>query len=165
MKIKKLTLNDKEQLNILIGKIEENLEKEDYWLPINEPSREHFFDEQWTEFYGMFDGDELIAAAALFYNEHEYGESVQVIGLECDRVAEIGRAMVAPSYRGNNYLYELNSVLIDVARSKGIECLVATIHPDNIPSQRSFKKIGFTRKGTYTKSCGFTRDVFTLPLK
>ena len=103
MKIKKLTLNDKEQLNILIGKIEENLEKEDYWLPINEPSREHFFDEQWTEFYGMFDGDELIAAAALFYNEHEYGESVQVIGLECDRVAEIGRAMVAPSYRGNNY--------------------------------------------------------------
>ena len=124
----------------LVNIIENNLENKEFWLPINEVSRQHFFDDEWTEFYGVFVGNDLIAAAALFYNEHEYNESLLAINRRISNVAEIGRAMVHPDYRGKNILLEINMKLIEVAQKKNIEYLIATIHPDNVASQKSFLK-------------------------
>ena len=160
MKIKLLTIEDKPQLEDLISSIEDNLEKPDYWLPINSTSKEHFFDPEWTIFLGMFDCEKLIAAVALFLNEHEFGESLEHLDGASGKVAEFGRAMVHPDYRGNNYLYALNLRLMEVAEEHNIDLAIATIHPDNTPSQKSFKKIGFERKLTYVKENGFLRDIY-----
>ena len=165
MDFRKLTLADSKSLDELIDVIESTLEREVFWLPINATAKEHFFDPSWTEFYGFFDGPKLVAAAALFYNEHEYKESVAELDMEDAVFAEIGRAMVHPDYRGNHYLYQINQTLIEVARTKNIQYLLATIHPDNIPSQKSFLKSGFEKKHTYRKSNGYERDIFLLQLK
>lgn len=165
MKIRKLTSEDESKLLHLIDVIEENLDEKEFWLPINEVSKEHFFDDRWTEFYGIFDGCKLVASAALFYNEHEYGESLEKLNIKDVNVAEIGRAMVHPEYRGNNLLYSINQKLVDVARTKNIKFLLATIHPKNIPSQKSFTKLGMKKETTYKKSCGFIRDVFMMEIK
>ena len=165
MMIKKLTKNDRLQLENLISVIEARLERHEFWLPIKETAKEHFFDDEWTEFYGMFDGEQLVGASALFYNEYEYGESLQKINACNCKVAEIGRSMVSPEYRGNNILYQINCHLVEIAKAKGVDLIVSTIHPENIPSQKSFQKLGMTKECTYTKSNGYIRDVYVLKLK
>ena len=64
--LRKLELRDKNQLEQLIEKISINLENEFFWLPITDESREHFFDDKWTYFLGMFEKEKLIAAVGLF---------------------------------------------------------------------------------------------------
>ena len=112
----------------------------------------------------MFDGTRLIAAVALFYNEHEFGESLKQLGQPLGTVAEIGRAMVHPVYRGNNLLYRLNTELLKAAKGKGIDTVLATIHPDNLPSQRSFQKLGLVKQCTYVKGDRYVRDIYTMKL-
>ena len=165
MEIKKLSIKDKNQLEALISVVEENIENRDFWLPINNISKEHFFDESWTEFIGMFEGDALIAAVALFFNEHEYGESLRELGVKGKKVAEIGRAMVHPDYRGHNILYQLNLCLLKEAKEKNIDMLLATIHPQNLPSQKSFQKLGMKKQHTYVKGNAYLRDIYTLDIK
>lgn len=164
MEIRKLQFADKAALDNLIAAIENDLLHHEFWLPINDVSRNHFFDKEWTEFYGMFDREKLIGAVALFYNEHEYGESVAHVRIDLGKVAEIGRAMVLPQYRGNNILYKLSCRLLRDAKAKGIHYLLATIHPDNTPSQKSFQKLGMKKYCTYTKDNGFLRDIYLLEL-
>lgn len=164
MTLQKLTTSHKEQLNLLINDIEATLSNKAFWLPIKEEARMHFFDDEWTEFYGIFDGERLAGAAALFYNEYEYGESLSQLSISYHSVAEIGRAMVHPDYRGHNLLYQINLHLIEVAKKKGVDLLLSTIHPDNIPSQKSFKKLGMEKQHTYIKSDGFIRDIFTMKI-
>ena len=72
--------------------------------------------------------------------------------------------MVHPDYRGRNLLATINKELISVAKEKGLRFLLATIHPDNVPSQTSFRKLGFVKRTTYFKSDGFVRDVYTFDL-
>lgn len=162
--IRKLTSKDSKELETLISIIESNLERKEFWLPINDIARSHFFYDDWTEFYGVFDEDILVGAAALFYNEHEFGESLKELGEDLYPLAEMGRAMINPEYRGNNLIQLINNKLIDVAKSKNIKYILATIHPENIPSKKSFMKIGGEYKTTYKKSNGYVRDIFILTL-
>lgn len=164
MEIRKLTVDDRSNLENLINTIETNLEQRAFWLPINTTSREHFFDPAWTEFYGVFENSKLIAASALFYNEHEFKESAEAIGMENTIIAEIGRCMVHPDFRGKNLLYKINCELLKIAAEKKIEYILATIHPDNLPSQKSFQKLGIKKELTYTKSNGYVRDIYVLKL-
>ena len=162
MTIQKLTIAHKQQLDLLIDHTEAALTDKAFWLPIKNEARAHFFDDEWTEFYGAFDGERLIGAAALFYKEFEYGESLRRLNVNCRKVAEIGRAMVHQDYRGNHVLYSINLYLVSIAKEKGIDLLLATIHPANTPSRKSFEKLGMEKQCTYIKSDGFIRDIFTM---
>ncbi len=164
MQIRKLTIGDQEQLNALMDVIETTLPDRLYWLPVKETAKAHFFDDEWTEFYGMFDGERLVGAAALFYNEYEYGESLRQLNLPPQPVAEIGRAMVHPDYRGNNVLYRINQKLVEVAAEKGIRLLLATIYPSNMPSQKSFARLGMKKQCTYIKGSDYVRDILTMQI-
>lgn len=164
MIIRKITESDREALWGLISDIESTLVSEEFWLPIKETSSSHYFDDSWTEFYGAFDGDRLAGASALFYNSFEFGESLGQLGRSSEGVAEVGRSMVHPDYRGHNLLVKINTELMSVAREKGLSFLLATVHPDNAPSQASFRRLGFTKVRTYMKSDGFVRDIYTYEL-
>ena len=165
MMIRKLTESDGEALWDLISVIESTLVSRDFWLPIKKDSGDHFLDDSWTEFHGAFDGDRLVGASALFFNSFEFGESLEKLGMGSEGVAEVGRSMVHPDYRGRNLLMDINRELISVARERGLTLLLATVHPDNAPSQASFKRLGFVKRTTYLKSDGFVRDVFTYELR
>lgn len=170
MTIRPLRESDKSALYELIDIIEDNLPDENFWLPMKETARTHFFDPAWTEFYGAFDGERLAGAAALFYDEYEFGESLEhlkKIGIDVSdlNVAELGRAMVHPDYRGNNLLFEISGHLLKRARERKIDFLVATVYPENMPSQMSLRKLGMVKQTTYRKSDGFVRDILTLSLR
>ena len=161
-KFRKLTHEDSGALEELITVIESNLENKYFWLPIKEEARKHFWDEEWTEFYGLFQDGRLVAAAALFFNEYEFGESREQLKLNGECVAEIGRVMVHPKYRGNDLACQLIQCLIDIAKQKNIEYVLATIHPQNVPSQRAFQKAGLKKMCTYVKNDTYVRDIYVM---
>ena len=72
--------------------------------------------------------------------------------------------MVHPDHRGRNILLSINESLIPVARDRGLTMLLATVHPENVPSQASFRRLGFERKATYMTCYGMTRDILTYDL-
>lgn len=161
---RQLKENDNNKLFDLINQIENNLQEPKFWLPINRISKNHFFDDDWTCFLGLFDNEKLIGASALFFNMHEFGESLSYCENVKMPVAEIGRCMILPNWRGKNLLYKLNTQLLNIAKEKGIKTVLATIHPQNEPSQHSFAKLGFKVKTQIIKNKNFIRDVLLLEL-
>ena len=164
MNIIKLTHENQSDLEKLISEIEKNLPRKEYWLPITKIEREHFLDDEWTAFYGIYHEGELIAASALFYNECEFGETINKLGMETKGVAEIGRCMVKPSHRGNKLLISINDFIIQKAKREGLQYIVATVYPDNIPSYKSFMALGFEKQTTYVRNSTYVRDVFLLKI-
>lgn len=164
MKIKKLKKKHSEILDALIEEIEKNLVDKRWWLPINEVSRKNFLNDEWCYFLGLFDRRKLIGASCLFFNEHEYGASLELCSHTERPVAEIGRCMIAPKYRGHNYLYKLNKRLLKIAKKKGIKNIIATIHPNNQASLHSFAHIGAKLKATTIKNEIYERNIYTIAL-
>lgn len=124
MNIRVLDKNDKAALEQLIYTIENALPVPEWWIPIDDIERSHFFDADWTCFLGAFNDDnELVAASALFFNEHEFAEEAEKLGLDIrsTNVAEVGRCMVHPDFRGHNLMCELNKRLCSIARNRGID--------------------------------------------
>ena len=160
MIIREINLSDEKQLDSLIEEVESNLENRLFWLPISDTSRSHFFDATWTHFVGAFDHDTLVAAVGLFFNENEYGENIEALHLTNDKCAEIGRAMVKVDYRHQGLMQILTEKLMEYAKECGVEKLVATVYPDNIPSQRTFFKLGFEKQGYIVKKNDYERDIF-----
>ena len=160
MIVRPLLKSDDAQLSILIATIENSLSDYTFWLPISDASRNHFFDSEWTHFFGAFDGGKLIAAVGLFLNENEYGESRKTVHLENKRVAEIGRAMCAPDFRRKGILNELTEEAIRQAKELDLEVLIATAHPKNVPSQSLLCHFGFAKEGYVIKSKFYERDIF-----
>lgn len=96
--IRPLSEGDRPALEELLRVIEAALPVREWWLPVRDIAREHFFDPSWTRFYGVFDGERLVGASALFLNEFEYGDSAGCIGVPSEGTGEIGRCMVHPDY-------------------------------------------------------------------
>ena len=70
--------------------------------------------------------------------------------------------MVLPEYRGQNLMLDVNNALLNVAKEMGIDYFVATVHPDNIASNRSVQKMGMQLKTTITRTGGYERNVYLL---
>lgn len=164
LELRKLEKCDSNKLEGLINQVENNLENELFWLPISIESREHFFNDEWTYFLGMFDNDKLIAAAGLFLNKNEYAESESILQLQNYKIAEIGRAMVAPEYRHNGFMKKVLQELINYSKKLGIQYLVATVHPENIPSQKTVVALGMEKKEHCVKQGKYERDIFLMNL-
>ena len=164
--VRQLTYEDGDEYFELIDAIEKQLDDELYWLPISAASRDHFFDDDWTTILGMYKDGKLIAASSLFYNSNEYGESASVIGLgpSAGRIAEIGRCMVLPDYRKNNYMLLLNERLVDIAKARHVNTIIATAHPDNEGSCRSLEKLGMKKEGFVIKNGSYPRNIYTMSI-
>lgn len=152
------------KLEDLIKNVEDNLEDKTFWLPITDKSREHFFEESWTYFLGAFDGDELIGAAGLFFNEHEFGESCKALGIKNDNIAQYGRAMIRSDYRNKGIMKQILGNLLEHAKKIGIKKIVATVHPKNIPSQKVLTNFKFDNKLKVVKNNRYERYIFLLEL-
>ena len=160
LSLRHLTEADEHALDLLIQDVEASLLDEKFWLPISETSKAHFFDDEWTYFLGAFAEEELVGAAALFFNENEWGESRQTVGVESTSIAEFGRAMVRSNFRGKGIMNIIANELMQVAKEKPVDYMLATVHPNNVPSQKTVKKMGMEKAGFCVKNGCFERDIF-----
>lgn len=130
MNIRVLDKNDKAALEQLIYTIENALPVPEWWIPIDDIERSHFFDADWTCFLGAFNDDnELVAASALFFNEHEFAEEAEKLGLDIrsTNVAEVGRCMVHPDFSNDNTIHFISFKNISLCM-KAFACFLYIIH-------------------------------------
>lgn len=72
---------------------------------------------------------------------------------------------VSPLYRGYGLQSKLISMLTDIAKEKGKEYIVATVHPDNIYSSANFIKNGYSKlNDTPLSKYGSVRDYYSKKL-
>ena len=93
------------------------------------------------------------------------GEEAEKLGLDIrsTNVAEVGRCMVHPDFRGHNLMCELNKRLCSIARNRGIDTILAVAHPDNVASNSSFRRLGAELKATATVFGSYQRNMYILP--
>ncbi len=165
MIVRQLTENDSDAFYELIEMTVDALENKEFWLPIKDEVREHFFDKSWTILFGAFDGDTLIGAVGLFLNESEYSESLSYLSGTYDGPAKVDRLMVRPGYRGKGVTDALMKELIAEAKRLGLRNLLATIHPQNSVARAVMQKFGMELVCSYMNRDGYFRNVFVLPIK
>ena len=144
--------------------IRQNLANPKWFMPFSEENMTHTFDEGNTlVVYGVF-VDGVLAAISLFdTNFEEFKELSLAVGIDLNKKgAELGGSMVLPQYRGQNLMLDINNKLVEVAKEMGIDYFVATVHPDNVASNRSVQKMGMQLKNTITRTGGYERNVYLL---
>jgi len=159
-----LTKNDEKILDDCINEIEKTIENHDWWLPIHQKEKNLFLDENRTVFLGAFDKDKLIGASALSLKEEDFSQYSSLLGFKA-KFGKLGRSMVLPEYRGNNYMYQMNSYLTDIAKKQNYDYLLTIAHPENIASISSLKKLGMKKVKEFIKDKKYLRNIFLLDLK
>ncbi|MDE7112692.1 MAG: GNAT family N-acetyltransferase [Acetatifactor sp.] len=165
MEIRQLTQNDSESFFELIDITVNSLENPEFWLPIKDEVRTHFFDKSWTVLFGAFDGPALVGAVGLFLNESEYSESLRYLSRPYESPAKVDRLMIHPDYRGRGISDELMKALIDEARRLKLQNLLATIHTQNTAAKKVMEKIGMELMCFYRNRDGYLRNVFVMTIK
>ena len=165
MNYRRLEISDAGRLDKLIDDTFSNLIDDKFFLPISQDVRDLFFDDEQTYFLGAFSSDNLVGAAALLFSEKVWGESRDKIGLNSSSVVEFGLAMVDPSLRGHGIMNTLSAKLLEIALTSDSDYLIATVHPDNAPSQKVIKSLGMKKEGFCIKPGGYERDIFLRSLK
>lgn len=108
--------------------------------------------------------DELAAVCVLVEPETEeesLAPYAEIPRCEWHRVMHVDIAATLPAYRGHS----LQSRLMDYAACflrirKDTKFLMATVHPNNVPSRRSMEKLGYTCVGQTTLYGGLPRCVY-----
>ncbi len=165
MLIRQLTNNDSKAFYDLIQITVESLEDQEFWLPIKDEVRKHFFDKSWTVLFGAFDGTTLIGAVGLFLNESEYSESLSYLSTTYEGPAKVDRLMVHPDYRGRGVTEKLMKELISEAKGLGVQNLIATIHPKNVAARNVMQGVGMELMCSYMNKDGYFRNVFVKNIK
>ena len=160
MKIRKLTQKDSAAVFELINIIEVNLPDKKWWLPIKTEERQNFFNDDYTIFYGAFEGGRLVGASALFLDQNDLkGTTLLFKDIQNCRFGEIGRCMTLPEYRGKNVMLEINRKLVILAQKLGLDYLFATAHPDNNPSNKTLQKLGMKKALFAIKEKCYPRNI------
>jgi RimJ/RimL family protein N-acetyltransferase len=163
IKTRILNKDDSNSLDNLINAVVADMEDEEWWKPISKKARNMFLDGESAIMIGAFnENNELVAASGLFFFEMLTDTSMCMLNRG---LAEIGRCMVLPEYRGDNLMLKLNSELVELAKKLGKMRLVATAHPDNVASCRSLEQLGFTKKCLVKKWKHYSRNYYTYDIK
>jgi len=163
MQIRQLTIDDRQLFNEFNKTILGGLKNLDWFIPFS-PDDNDVLKKEHDLFIGQFDGDRLVAISGLIFAENFLGEIRQVLGLEGFKIAEVGGSMVLPEYRGQNIMLKLNKMLVEIAKERGYQYLVATVHPDNVASRTSAETLGFIKKDCILRKGHYLRNVYKMDL-
>lgn len=95
------------------------------------------FDSSIVITYGAYDNNKLVGTAQLYLSENYVNEIKEMLGLRNNKVAELGGALILEEYRNKGIIKNLLSILIKEAENKNYDYLVATVHPENIASNKA----------------------------
>lgn len=166
IQFKQLRECDEQRLYNLYEKMQETLESKDWWLPLTEEEKILLFKSGNAIVLGLFDDDKLVGTSVLLVNKNDIKDYLKyfddLMNINCGK---IGRCVVLPEYRGNNYMYQLNCKLVQIAKEHELECLIAIAHPDNVASNKSLTKLGMKIEKTITKDGKYKRNIYLLHIK
>ena len=163
---KKIEEKDSEQLFALIEKVLGGLENPDYFIPYEQWELDSMFDEEnYAPLFGAYDGDKLVGMAQLYVSQEMLSGFKKDYALEDYKICELGGNLVLPEYRGRGITTKLQTMLLEIAKTKDFDYIISMAHPDNIGSLKTLEKIGLELIKTTKLSNGFLRTLYMLKLK
>ena len=85
--------------------------------------------------------------------------------LEEYKICELGGNLVLPEYRGRGITTKLQTMLLEMAKTKDFDYIISMAHPENIGSLKTLEKIGLEMIKTTKLSNGFLRTLYMLKLR
>ncbi len=134
---RKIDITEKDNLKKLIDIVLNGLERKEFFIPFTEEEINMMFDSSIAITYGAYDNNKLVGTAQLYLNENYVNEIKEILELKNNKIAELGGALVLKEYRNKGIIKNLLSILIKEAENKNYDYLVATVHPENIASNKA----------------------------
>lgn len=160
--LKRLTVNDIDQIMLLQDEIINSLEDKQLYVPSDREEVKNHFETDGV-LLGYVTQENVLAALAIYvkrgYSPSNYGHDVGVEGEELLKVGQIDTVLVKSDYRGNNLQYIMCDLLEEVARENNTPILCATASPYNTFSVNNFLKLGYEVKKDKLKYGGLRRYV------
>lgn len=161
--IRRMTTDDAPLFWQINEEIMQTLTDPEWFIPF--PADADVFSPEHDVFFGWFEGDELAGVSGVILDEKFLGDLRVLLHLEGKKIGEVGGSMVRPKFRGRNIMWELNRHVLQYAKDNDFDCLVATIHPDNVASRTSAEHIGLKKVDCIKRKGHFLRNVYLLQLK
>lgn len=119
-----------------------------WFYPFSEEELNEFVGEKAGISVGVFAGEQLVAFRAGCFSGGEYDEITRILGnpyiwIPCFLMNGV---FVDEAYRGHHLQQMLTELCIGRCREIGVETFLSVVHPDNLPSIRSLKNIGFEER-------------------
>ena len=162
--MRELTVKDRDVFLEFNEKILDCLQNKEWFIPFSKEEYDQVLTPEHDFFYGIFDGDKLVAVSGLLLDKSFSKELCDVLGVDVETTAEVGGSMVLLEYRGQNLMYNINVKVVEKAREMGFKRLVATVHPDNVASRTSAEKLGFVKKAVIQRQGKYLRNVYLMDL-
>ena len=161
---KKISVDNRQELIELMENVLNKLERKEFFIPFTEEEIEELFKENKTMIYGAFDNEKLVGTAQLYLEGWDYiNEIKKEINLVSNKAVEIGGYLVLEKYRNKGIMKELQKRLIKEAEEQEIEYILATAHPENVPSNKTLESTGAKIVKT-TKLGEYLRNIYLLKL-
>ena len=161
---KEIEKKDEKQLRELIKIVLDNLENPKYFIPYAEWELEQLYDKTYAPLHGAYDGDKLVGMAQLYIRQDFLAEYIDVLGLNGNKVCELGGNLVLPEYRGRGIMYELIKLQTNLAKEMGFDYIISMAHPDNIGSKKALEKLGLKFVKQETVNGSYLRDICIMKL-
>ncbi len=159
---KKIEEKDKEKIERLKQEVINGIERKEFYMEDPEEDKSKMFED--TIFYGSYDDNNLVGIAQLYIDQEYLEEMKKVFNLEKYNVCELGTALVKKEYRNQGIMQKLIKMQIDIAKELNFEYIIATIHPENLPSNIAFEKNGFNVEGQAIFRENYLRNLCVLKI-
>lgn len=136
-----------------------------FFIPFTEMEIERdFAPEAQNILLGIFEKGQMVAVSGLLFDLSDFSDIAELSTVDFERTAEIGGCMTSPGHRNNGYMRMINECILKTARSQQLRYLIATAHPDNLPSNASLRKLGMQLVAVIQRH-NYPRNLYLLDLE
>ena len=159
-----IDVKEKLALIDLMNTVVEGLERKDFFIPFTSEEIDSMFDDKKAVVYGSYDDGKLVGTAQLYLGDEFVDEIKAAIGIENAKAAEFGGVMVLKKYRNHGIMKRFSKIMIEEARKRKYEYIVACAHAENIASNAAILAMGAQLKKTGDLSGHRNRNMYLLQL-
>ena len=159
--MKRLGFDSLSAVESLQRQVVDGMENKNLFYPL---SREELIESLQLDYVlGIFSPEGRMAAFSVIVSNRSGERSLAAdLHFSPSEVLTFDAVAVDNEYRGRGFQRTFIGWSIDLAKSIGVKHIVATVDPQNIPSERNFLAQGFVVAETKTKYIGLTRDILRL---
>lgn len=159
--MKRLGFDSLSAVENLQRKVVDGMENKNLFYPL---SREELIESMQLDYIsGIFSPEGRLAAFSVIVSNRDGERSLASdVHLNPSEVFTFDAVAVDNEYRGRGFQRTFIGWSIELAKSSSVKYIVATVDPQNTPSERNFLAQGFHIAETKTKYIGLTRDILRL---
>lgn len=159
-----MDIEEKQALTELMNVVIDGLENKDFFSPFTPEEIDAMFDENKAITYGAYDDSKLVGTAQLYLGDEFVEEIKAALGIENAKAAEFGGVMVLKECRNRGIMKHFSAMLIEEARKRGYDFIIAVAHAENIASNSAITAMGAKLMKTGDLSGHCNRNMYLLNL-